>query len=404
MNPTAVRHEARSIALDAWQVVLRPSRVLDGAGRLAELGSLTAELGGRRALLVTDPGIHAAGHVALALDSLAAASVATTVFDAVVENPTSDHVEAAAARGRAARVDLVIGLGGGSAMDCAKGANFLLTNGGRMEDYRGWNRAARPMLASIGVPCTAGTGSEAQSYALIADATTHAKMACGDEKARFRAVILDPDVVRTAPRAVAAIAGYDAIAHAVESLVSRDASPLSRMLSREAWRLLERNYEIVVGASAAKRSREGEAGAGGPDAWGEMLLGSHLAGAAIEASMLGAAHACANPLTARFDVTHGVAVGLMLPAVVRANARDSAVATVYGELLGVSCEDAGESLARRLESLRDAGGLPSRLSRVGVDAGSLPSLAADAVDQWTLQHNPRRLGEAELAALYREVL
>ena len=159
---------ARPIALDAWQAVLRPSRVVFGAGRLAELGALVAELGGARALLVTDAGLEAAGHVGAAMESLGAASIDAVVFDEVAENPTTEHVEAAAAVGRAHGVDFIVGLGGGSALDCAKGANFLLTNGGRIEDYWGWNRATRPMLPSIGVPSTAGTGSEAQSYALIA--------------------------------------------------------------------------------------------------------------------------------------------------------------------------------------------------------------------------------------------
>ncbi|HVR29087.1 MAG TPA: iron-containing alcohol dehydrogenase [Thermoanaerobaculia bacterium] len=407
----------RPAALDPWQVALRPSRVLFGAGRLAELGPLVAELGGRRALVVTDAGLRAAGHVAAAVGSLRDAEVDAVVFDAVEENPTTAHVEAAAAAGRRHAIDFLVGLGGGSALDCAKGANFLLTNGGRMEDYWGWNRAGRPMLPSVGVPSTAGTGSEAQSYALIARAESHLKMACGDEKARFTAVILDPLLPRTAPRAVSAVAGFDAISHAVESLVTRDASPFSRLFAREAWRLLERNYEAVVARACDDAS------------WGEMLLGSHLAGAAIEASMLGAAHACANPLTARFGVAHGVAVALVLPAVVRLNA--AVAAPLYADLIGASesvedsstaggadgarsrresagpgrrAIDPAEVLARRLEALRDAGGLPPRLSSVGVGADALPALAADACEQWTLRHNPRELGEADLLALYRSVL
>ena len=374
----------------AWQVVVRPSRVLYGAGRLADLGSLVAELGGRRVLVVTDTGIRAAGHVTAALRSLGAASIEAFVFDAIAENPTTEHVEAAAAAGRGHAVDFLVGLGGGSALDCAKGANFLLTNGGRMEDYRGWNRAARPMLPSVGVPCTAGTGSEAQSYALIAQAQSQVKMACGDDKARFTAVVLDPLLPRTAPRAVTAVAGYDALSHAVESFVSRDANAVSRLFAREAWRLLERSYESVVGGAADEAI------------WGDMLLGSHLAGAAIEASMLGAAHACANPLTARFGVTHGIAVGLMLPAVVRANA--STAAALYADLLDLPVAGAAEALAGQLEGLRAAGGLPSRLRSVGVGADALPALAADALGQWTLEHNPRALGEADLLALYESAL
>jgi alcohol dehydrogenase len=226
-----------------WRAEVGGIEVVFGPGAVAELGGLASELGARRAFLVTDPGVRAAGHAGRAAAALAAAGVEARIFDGVAENPTTLHVEAG--REEAARwgADLLVGLGGGSAMDCAKGVNFLLTNGGRMEDYRGFGRAARPMLSSIGIPTTAGTGSEAQSYALIAQPEGHQKMACGDRKARFRVVVLDPALAASAPRPVAAAAGLDALSHAVESLVCRRANPVSRMLSREAWRRLAPNFE-----------------------------------------------------------------------------------------------------------------------------------------------------------------
>ncbi len=147
---------ARPIALDAWQAVLRPARVCSGRAGWRSSARWSPSWAARRALLVTDPGLEAAGHVGTAMESLGAASIDAVVFDEVAENPTTEHVEAAAAVGRAHGADFIVGLGGGSALDCAKGANFLLTNGGRIEDYWGWNRASRPMLPSIGVPSTAG--------------------------------------------------------------------------------------------------------------------------------------------------------------------------------------------------------------------------------------------------------
>src|SRR5690606_30462183 len=176
---------------------------------------LARELGGRRALLVTDPGLERAGHPRRAEASLREAGLEVAVFDAVEENPTERHVEAGTAAARAHGADLLVAVGGGSAMDCAKGVNFLLTNGGRMADYKGFGRAGKPMLPSVGVPTTAGTGSEAQSYALITDERSHLKMACGDRKAAFRVAILDPEVTVSQPRAVTAITGIDALAHAV---------------------------------------------------------------------------------------------------------------------------------------------------------------------------------------------
>src|SRR5437764_6362475 len=167
------------------------NRVVFGAGALDRLGELARELGGTRILLVTDPGLEAAGHPQRALASLRSAALEVFLFDGVEENPTTRHVEHGLALAEKHHVDFLVAVGGGSSMDCAKGINFLLTNGGSMADYMGFGKATRPMLPSIGVPTTSGTGSEGQSYALIADNDTHMKMACGDRKAAFRVAILD---------------------------------------------------------------------------------------------------------------------------------------------------------------------------------------------------------------------
>ena len=386
----------RTTTLRSWEVNLRPSRVVFGPGRLEELGELVRELGGRRVLVVTDAGIRSAGHVDTAVESLRHAQLRPYVFDEVAENPTTRHVDEGVQSARDSEADFIVGLGGGSAMDCAKGINFLVSNGGRMEEYWGFNKASKPMLPSIGVPCTAGTGSEAQSFALIAQEESHLKMACGDEKVRFLATILDPRLVVTAPKEVTAMAGFDAISHAVESHVTKARNPLSRLFAMQAWRSLSSCYPSLLEPDEEL------------EPWGGMLVGAHLAGAAIETSMLGAAHALANPLTASFGTTHGMAVALVLPSVVRANA--AVVETLYAELMrpeGVAGEGeagAGEALAARLETLRDAAGLPGSLADVDVAAADLPSLASQAMEQWTLQHNPRPLTEREVLDIYEGVL
>jgi alcohol dehydrogenase len=380
-------------ALAGFRVELRPLRVRFGAGALVELGELAAAEGGTRALVVTDPGLEAVGHVERARDSLERAGVSSFVFDGVQENPGEAHVAAGVEAARDCACDILIAVGGGSAMDCAKGVNFVLTNGGRMEDYWGMGKATRPMLPSIAVPGTAGTGSEAQSFALISREGDHRKMACGDEKARFRWAILDPEVAATAPPEVAAVTGIDALSHAVESQVSLARNPFSQMMAREAWRRLAGSFLEVV------RHREQ------PEAWGEMLLGAHLAGAAIEASMLGAAHALANPLTAAYDVTHGLAIAVVLPAVVRFNG--VAVAGEYRDLLAgapagpaMTAASAAERLARQIETFREAASLPARLEDLGVARARLADLARQAAEQWTARYNPRPVGESELLGLY----
>src|SRR3954471_4788577 len=213
-------------------------RVVFHSGAVADLGAIAKSEGATRALLVSDPGIVEAGHVERAMRSLYKTGIVTRLHDGVAENPTTDHVNRGLLIARKFDVDFIIGLGGGSAMDCAKGVNFLLTNGGQIKDYWGVNKAAKAMLPLIAVPTTAGTGSEAQSAALITDPLTHAKMACWDQKAAARVAILDPDLTRTPPRKGAAATGIDAVSHAVESAASTKRTDVSRAFSRDAWRLL----------------------------------------------------------------------------------------------------------------------------------------------------------------------
>ena len=150
------------------------TRIVFGEGTLNRLGSLARELGFRRTLLVADPGLVHAGHVARAVASLGDEAIDVVTFHEFDANPDTSMVEAGRQTAAAAGIDSIVALGGGSSLDCAKGINFVVTNGGSMRDYRGYGRAARSLLPSIGVPTTAGTGSEAQSYAIISDADTHA--------------------------------------------------------------------------------------------------------------------------------------------------------------------------------------------------------------------------------------
>ena len=362
-------------------------RVIFGENSIEKLAESTIALGGSRVLIVTDPGIQEAGILKRAYSALNSEKIPCYVFTNVAPNPTTKHVDATVQFAKAnAPIDLIIGLGGGSAMDCAKGANFLLTNGGKMEDYWGTNKATQPMLPSIGIPTTIGTGSEAQSFALIAQAETHIKMACGDKKAQFHTVILDPTLTETLPRSIAAVTGIDAIAHAIESYVSTRRNPMSQMFSLHAWQLLDANFELALNAINS-------------EARGKMLLGAYLAGVAIENSMLGAAHACANPLTAKYGITHGIAVALMLPHVIRFNK------TIADEFYGELYPD--RNLADRIETLMQIGDLPNTLQDCPVQhhvrSTDIATLAKEASSQWTAQFNPRALGIHDFVRLYEQV-
>jgi alcohol dehydrogenase len=374
-------------------------RLVAGPGVVARVGELARELGGTCALLVTDQGIVAAGHAQRVSSALQAQGITVVIYDQVHENPTTDDVAACLKIAQGGKVDIIIGVGGGSSLDTAKGCNFLLTNGGRMRDYWHTKAANKPLLPLIAIPTTSGTGSECQSYALIADAESHQKMACGDPKAMARVALLDPMLTITQPRKVSACTGLDAIGHAVETMVTSKRNPVSHLFAREAFALLNTHFPIVL----EKPSDVGARGA--------MQLGAAYAGLAIENSMLGAAHACANPLTARHGVIHGQAVAMMLPTVVRYNAGDPVAAALYAELsvfAGLSMpgnvDAAVIALVRRLDELLVIAGLPKNLSAMGVAEKDIAALAENAEQQWTGTFNPRQVKAAEFTTLYQLAL
>ena len=372
------------------------TRIVFGANTVERVGELARELGARCVLVVTDPGIVTAGHAQRVESSLHAAGLGVVIYDRVHENPTTKDVDQCAAVAQQAGIDTFVGLGGGSSMDTAKGCNFILTNGGQMKDYWGVGKAAKPMLPLIAIPTTAGTGSECQSAALIADEHTHQKMACLDPKVAARVAILDPALTISQPPRVTACTGIDAIAHAVETAVTKKRNPLSMMYSREAFKLTVASFERVLSHPLDL------------DARGRMLLGAAFAGMAIENSMLGAAHSAANPLTAHFNIIHGQAVGIMLPHVVRFNSADPAALRAYAELASapeIACvsdglESARDALLARLEGLLNKAGMPRSLADCGVPRSMIPTLAHEAAQQWTAAFNPRKISAEDFVRLY----
>ncbi len=361
------------------------TRLIFGPGVIQQAGELTRSLGVTHALLVTDKGLVHAGHAPAVKRNLEAAGLRVTMFDRAHENPTTKDVDACVAIAREAGIDAIVGLGGGSSMDTAKGCNFLLTNGGQMKDYWGVGKATKTMLPFVAIPTTAGTGSEMQSAALIADADTHQKMACLDSKCAACIALLDPELTLSQPPSVTAATGIDAIAHAVESAVTTKRNELSQRLSREAFRLCFGAFSKVLATPTDLEARA------------QMQLGAAYAGAAIENSMLGAAHAAANPLTAHFNIVHGHAVGLMLPHVVRFNLADSAARKCYERFAApISPDDLPEKLAALLRLTP----FPATLAQAGVMRAAIPMLAEEATRQWTAQFNPRPISTSDFVQLY----
>jgi alcohol dehydrogenase len=270
-------------------------------------------------------------------------------------------------------------------MDTAKGCNLLLHNGGRMADYRGYGLVKKRTLPFVAVPTTAGTGSECQSYAVVSRDGTHEKMACGDPKLRAQVAILDPELTISQPAKVANLTALDALSHALESAVSSKRNPLSLIYSKEGFRLVASGIEMVLQEAALMEHRA------------NLMLGAAMAGLAIENSMLGAAHAAANPLTAHFNVPHGAAVAAMLPSVLRFNREQAAAAAVYLELSALI----HEPLVEWVEQVIALAKLPDMAS-YGITEDLIPRLAAEAAQQWTGRFNPRPVGETEFVSLYQD--
>ncbi|TWU54583.1 alcohol dehydrogenase [Rubripirellula tenax] len=370
------------------------TRFIFGEGAISRLGDLSAQYRPACVMVVSDRGIMEAGHDAAAIASLKAAGLRVESFHDFAENPTSAMVDAGVRRAAHVKPDLLVGLGGGSSMDCCKGINFVYSCGGTIHDYHGVGKATCDLLPMIAIPTTSGTGSEAQSFALISDAETHAKMPCGDRRAAFQIAILDPVLTLTQPPKVTALTGIDALSHAIETYVTKRRNPMSIAYSRRAFGMLASGFPRVLADPTDL------------DARGQMQLGACLAGMAIETSMLGAAHAMANPLTARHSITHGQAVGMMLPSVIRMNG--SLHPDWYGELMreiepATGDDKAVERLATCVTGWLRQAGLATTLEELSIADTEIAALADDSLKQWTGTFNPVPLNIERSCDLYRSV-
>lgn len=381
---------------------LRP-RIVFGANSIGRLGKLAKELGANRVLLVSDPGVLAAGIYEKGRESLQSEGLEVVGYHDFAENPNTKHVDRGVAYARETQPDFIVGLGGGSSMDCAKGINFVYSCGGTMHDYWGVGKATKEMLPMIAVPTTSGTGSETQSFALISDSDTHVKMACGDPKAACRVAVLDPLLTVSQPPGVTALTGMDAITHALETFVCKKSTPISECYSLEAWQRLTSGFPGVLSEPDNIACRS------------EMQLGACFAGMAIEASMLGGAHALANPITAFLGTPHGQAVGMMMPHIVRFNA--TSVGDRYARLMRMvdplnppSSDPSGALFALLQGLLRESGLCTSLRQLAGWPTSDhdektfILKMAELAAKQWTGAFNPRPLSVSDFVDLYLAAL
>jgi alcohol dehydrogenase class IV len=369
-------------------------RLVSGPGAAAALG---AHLPPGRCLFVTDAVVRQLGLPDAALASLAQAGIEAIVFDAVEQDPSLATLQAAVAAGEGA--SSVVGFGGGSPMDVAKLAAYLLATGEDIDTLWGVGKAAGKRLPLVQVPTTAGTGSEATAVAVITVGRGE-KRGVNSPPLAADLAILDAELTLSAPRGVTAATGVDAMVHAIEAYTSaRLKNPLSDLLARESLRLLSGNLLRVLEQPDDRAAR------------GAMLLGAHLAGVAFANAPVAGVHALAYPLGGHFHVPHGAANALMLVPVLRHNLH--AAMSLYAELgplldpalapLGQQAQAQG--FVNALEELADAAGVPRLLSEVGVTPADLDLLAAEAMKQERLLiNNPAPISQADARRLYESVL
>ena len=363
----------------------------------AQLGDLLAErFEARKLLLVTDRGLIEAGLIAPVQAALTQAGFGVTLFDDVVADPPEAIVRACAEMARAEKVDIVLGLGGGSSLDIAKLVAVMIGSDQDLSTMYGIGNVSGGRVPLALVPTTAGTGSEVTNISIITTGET-TKMGVVSRQLYADFVLLDASLTVGLPQVHTAATGIDAMVHAIEAYTSKHKkNPLSDALAREALRLLGANLIAACQDGTNRAAREA------------MLLGATLAGQAFSNAPVAAVHALAYPLGGHYHLPHGLTNALMLGPVLRYNA--TAAAPLYAELADVmGVAGSGDAQARsdafvtHMDSLMNASGAPRRLRDVGVTDNSLSMLAHDAMKQTRLLvNNPVEVTEEDALALYRE--
>lgn len=376
-----------------------PTRVVYGVGSRLQVGEAVSSLGGSRCLVVTEAGVVAAGLTREVERSLADASIAFEVFDGAVPNPEVDSVDEGARVARELRADCLVGVGGGSSMDTAKLIGLLMTEGtDSVYEYFAGRRPSRPILPLVAVPTTAGTGSEVAWAAVVNRKSTGERLSLGSPYIAARVAVVDPTFAAGMPPKLAAGTGLDALAHAVEGLTSRRATPFGDAFAAEAIRRIGRSLVPLVQQP------------GNLEAAGDMALAATMAGFVLNYSTIHLVHAMGRPLSAWYGLHHGLSMGILLPhALEYARVGNAAAFGRVARLLGVFGELEDEALAEAaidaVRAIQRDAGIPATLSAVGVPAADADRLA-DTVAAYPgpLDACPRPVSREDLGRLFDELL
>lgn len=381
--------------MDRTSVFLSPTKTILGKGSIGELGKEAASLGARKVLVVTDPGVVKAGLVASPREVLRRAGLEVEIYDGVEPEPPVRVVDDCIRAVNRGGYDLVVGLGGGSALDVAKGAAALAPNGGKALDYVGADRVPKRGLPKILVPTTAGTGSEATRVFVITDESENMKKAVFSNFLLADVAILDPLLTVSMPPSVTADTGMDAMVHAVEAYVSVNTTPYAEILALAAIELIAQSLPAAFAKGSNLQARY------------NMLLAANLAGAAFTSGGLGAVHGLAYVLGTEYHMAHGRSNAIMLPHVMAFNVpgnpqKYADIARSMGEPVeGLSLFEAAERAVTAVRRLLDLIQVPCALSKYGIPREDLARLVAGGLKQSRLfVPNPRDLSERDVEAIY----
>ena len=372
-----------------------PQNVYFGWGCLGDLTEVAAKTGAKKAFIVSGPHLNKAGYVDLCSEKLKQAGIDSESFTETEGNPSTDTVEKAAKQFKEGGAQMILAFGGGSPLDVAKAVAVLGSYGGKITDYEGVGKVPGPVVPMIAIPTTAGTGSEVTSFSVITDHSRDYKLTVGSQYILPEYVILDPELITTVPMKTAAYCGVDALVHALESYVSLASSPFSDMMALQALELIGANIKAYVKDRKDRKAAE------------SMLLGSLFAGIAFSHARLGDVHAMSHPVSAYFDVPHGLANAVLLPTVVEFNslADDGKFYEIYRRVAVAPVAKnsfKSEMLAEELRFLNSSLGIPSTLKEVGVVNNKFEEMAVDAMKSGNIAVNPRYTTKEDILRMYSQ--
>ena len=372
-----------------------PQNIIVGKGSLAKLPEVAEKLGGKKAFIISGPHLNKMGIVKSCQDAMKERGIESSSFTETEGNPSVETVDKAAAAFKESGADFIVALGGGSPMDVAKAVGVVAKYGGSITEYEGADKVPGDIIPLIAVPTTAGTGSEVTAFSVITDHSRDYKLTVFSYKLIPSYAILDAQLLTTAPASVAAACGIDAMVHALEAYISTAASPFSDAMAEKALELIGANIRSYVanrGDIAAAES---------------MLVGSLFAGIAFSWARLGDVHAMSHPVSAYFNVPHGVANAILLPTIVEYNmlADKGKYLKIYNYIAALPVapdEFTPDMLVDEILELNEALGIPEGLSEAGVTKDKFDAMADDAMKSGNIAVNPRSTTKEDILALYEK--